>query len=89
MKETKPLLKLTLHNLGKIYESTGKTVKEAIANLKLPKLRGHGILVLEKGKKRKERILSARIVNGVFGVSSATTKNIAIKNIVTLFSEFE
>lgn len=82
-------IKVTLHNLGKIYESKGKTVEEAITNLNPPIAKGHGVLVLEKGDKRKERILNARIINGVFGVASPIIKSIHIKNIVNLFNDFD
>jgi hypothetical protein len=83
------IIKLTLHNLGRVYESKGTTVEEAITNLKLPIAKGGGVLVLEKEDRKKERILNARVINNIFGESSSTTKNIAVKNIITLFNEFD
>jgi len=83
------MIKIKLHNLGKEYKGKGKTLEKAINNLKPPIVRGHGVLVVSNGKKSKERILNARIINGTFGVTSPTYRTIAIKNIISLFSEFE
>jgi len=82
-------IQATLTTLGKTYTSKGKTVEEAIMTLEPPMTKSHGVLVLEKGDKRKERILNARVINNIFGAGSPTTKNIAIKNITSLFNDFD
>lgn len=83
------MITIKLHNLGKVYEGKGKTLENAINNIEIPLVRGHGVLVVSDGERSKERILNARIINGNFGVASPTFKRIALKNIISLFSEFE
>ena len=75
--------------MGKEYEAKGKTLEEAVNNLEAPTVRGHGVLVVSDGENSRERILNARIINSTFGVASPTFRNIALKNIISLFSEFE
>ena len=83
------MIKIKLHNLGKEYKGKGKTLAEAVNNIEAPIVKGHGVLVVSDGKKGKEKILNARIINSTFGVASPTFKSIAVKNIISLFSEFE
>ena len=82
-------IKATLHLLGKKYESKGKTVEEVISKLAPPVAKGVGILVLERGERKREKILNGRIINGIFGERSPTFKAIAMKNITTLFEDFK
>jgi len=83
------MINITLHSFGRVYKGEGKTVVKAIESLKVPFLKGHGVLVLENGKKRRERILPAKTINGLFGTASPTMKTIAVKNITTLFNDIE
>ena len=81
-------IKATLHVLGRNYEAKGKTVEEVLLKLKPPIVKSKGILTLEKGDLKKERILNFFIVNSTFGVVSPTTKAFAIKNLTILFNDF-
>lgn len=87
-KPKKPTIKVTLKVLGKFYNSQGKTVEEALTKLDIPMVRGVGVLALEKGEKKRERILGARLLNGIFGQASPSLKAIAVKNIGTMFEDF-
>ena len=82
------LIKASLKLFGHFYHSQGKTVEEVLTKLKPPIAKGFGILILEKGDKRREKIIRANIINGVFGQRSPTMKSIALKNITTLFEDF-
>ncbi len=81
-------IKASLKLLGKFYNSEGKTVEEAITKLNPPVAKGMGILTMEKGNLKREKILNGRVINGVFGERSPTFKAIAMKNIISLFGEF-
>lgn len=86
-KET-PTIKASLTLFGKVYKSSGKTVEEVIDKLNPPVAKGVGVLRLEKGELVREKILNGRIINGTFGQRSPTMRNLAIKNITTLFNDF-
>lgn len=71
--------------LGKNYESTGKTIIEALNNLDIRNVRGKCIMTVSKGNESKERVLMPAIVYrmlNTYGVS----KEIAIKNVSLMFS---
>lgn len=82
------MIKATLTLLGKTYEAEGKTVEEVISKLNPPIAKGVGILMLEKGELKREKILNGRTINGIFGERSPTFKAIFLKNITTLFADF-
>ncbi len=79
----------TLTLLGKTYSSKGKTVQEVLTKLNPPVAKGTGILVLEKGKLKRDKILGGRVVNNIFGERSPIFKELAMKNITSLFSDFD
>ena len=82
-------IKATIRILGKTYESKGKTVEEVITKLNPPIAKGVGILVLEKGDLKREKILNPRTINNVFGQASPTMKTIAVRSITILFEDFD
>ena len=79
----------SLKIMGKTYEAKGKTVEEVIGKLNPPVAKTMGILVLEKGKLKRVRILNSLTVTSVFGKRSPTTVAIATRNLVLLFSDFD
>lgn len=88
-KETiKETIKATLKVLSREYTANGKTVEETLLKLQPPAVRTLGILTLEKGKLKREKIIQPRLVFGCWGKQSQTTKNVAMKNIKILFSDF-
>lgn len=79
------MIKSKLKLMGRTYEAKGKTVEEAIFNLKPDLVRGMGLLVLTDGTKTVERVVLQRLVQGVWGATSRLVKEIAHKNILQLF----
>ena len=82
-------IKATLLILGREHKGEGDTVEKVIKSIDVPMAKGHGVLVMEKGSKRKERILNGRVINNLFGDVNPTTKNITVKNITNLFNDFD
>ena len=82
------MIKATITLVGKKYESKGKTVEEVISKLNPPIAKGVGVLMLEKGELKREKILNGRTINGIFGERSPTFKAISMKNITILFEDF-
>ena len=74
---------LKLH--GVWYYATGKSALEAITNLKPDHSRTVGVLVVEKGDKRKEKVLGKPLVGQLFGPGSPQRKEIGIKNVSLMF----
>lgn len=81
-------IKATLKLLSRYYTAEGKTVEEVIKKLKPPVAKTLGVLTLEKGTMKKERIIQPRIVMGLWGKCGQTMQDIAMKNIIMLFSNF-
>lgn len=81
-------IKATLKILSRYYEAEGKTLEETLLKLKPPVAKTLGILTLEKGKLNRMRILNPRLVMGLWGKQSQTMKDVAMKNITILFSDF-
>ena len=84
-KTIKKEYKASLKTVAGWAYATGKTALEAIENLKPPIAKGVGVLVLEHGKERREKILSGRDLNGLWGQVSRMNKEIAQKRIKMLF----
>lgn len=76
--------KATIIVLGRKFESVGLTVAEAISNLKPKNVKGKGILVIERGEIKKERVLMPLVTFRLFN-SHGLTKDIVLKQISTLF----
>ena len=85
----KPLIKATLIVLGRKNTAQGKSVREVLMKLKPVVAKGRGVLVLERGKQKRERILSRVVVNGVFGATTPTLKEIRLRGIENMFSDFK
>ena len=66
--------------MGRVYNSQGKTCQEAIEKLQIKSVKGIGILTIEHGTQRMEKILSHIIVNRLFNLS-ATMRQIALKQL--------
>lgn len=81
-------IKATLKLLGRYYTAEGKTVEETLNKIKAPVAKTLGILTLEKGDLKKEKIIPPRLVMGVFGKQGRTIKDMAMKNITILFNDF-
>ena len=86
-KEVNPpvsLYKATVKSFGKIFTATGETEREAILNLKPGNVKGVCVLTIEKGDKKKDKILTAPVASRLFN-GHGITRDIAIKNASLLF----
>jgi len=84
-KPKKAEYKASLKLFGVWYHATGKTVIEAISNLKPAHAKTVGVLVVEKGDKRKEKVLGRPLVHQLFGLGGSQGKEIGIKNVSLMF----
>ena len=76
-------MKITLKISGKIYESKGETLIEALNNFDLKGLKKiSSMAILKVGD--KERILNARVANRLISLHGLT-KDIAVKQISLMF----
>lgn len=81
-KTKKEVFKITLKSIGRTYKSEGKTFEEAVDKIKISGgARVTSVILVEKGKYKKEKILNASHTNGLFGQGSPTTKLIHLKSI--------
>lgn len=81
--------KVTLSVLGKVYESKGKTLIEAIDKMTVPMIKSVGVFTAEHGENKKERIFPATVLRRVFYKGSPTTKSIAMKGFVGMFDNLD
>lgn len=77
----------SIKTMGKVVTAKGKTIEEAILNLKPEVCRGIGILVLEKGDIKREKVIQQRLVMGLYGKSSRTLQILTLKGVVSLFDK--
>ncbi|MBU1122648.1 MAG: hypothetical protein KKF54_08175 [Candidatus Omnitrophica bacterium] len=87
-KAIKPKIKATLKLLGKYYIAEGDTLQKTLKKLTPPVAKTLGILTLEKGKLKREKIIQPRIVMGLWGKCGQTMQDIAMKHITLLFGDF-
>ena len=70
---------------GKKYQATGITLEEAVFNLNPAVKKGVCILSITHGDIKIEKILSGKITYKLFGETSRFMREIALKNLKTLF----
>ena len=75
----------TIKVLGKIYESKGSSVIEAITNLKPELGRGMSILTIQRENEQQEKILPNLITARLFS-KNPLMREIALKQVVGRFS---
>ncbi len=86
--ETKDDFLVSFKVFGKTYTSKGETLKEAVEALDYTgKVAGISIFTVARGEVKKERIMNPVIANRLFS-QSRIMREIAIKNILTLFDNF-
>lgn len=81
--ETMPY-KASIKVLGKVYKSEGETVSEALNKLTPQNCKGVGILSVEHGKNKKEKVLVSVQMSRLFN-SHGLIKEVATKNVALLF----
>lgn len=78
-------MKATLTVLGKKYTSEGKTVDETLRGLKPGNVALKGVLLIEDGEKKRERIIGHVMLKRMFTLSP-TIRDTALKQVSLLFS---
>lgn len=79
--------KATYLMMGKKYTGEGATATEAIANIKLKALKVKGVLTMEKGKDKKERVIMPHVAFRLFN-TVGLNREVALKNISLMFDGF-
>ena len=74
------MIKITLKSLGRVFKSEGTTLEEALGKIKISGgAKAGGVLLVEKGDKKRDKIISGRHAQQLFGNLSTTSKEIALK----------
>ncbi|KKM01584.1 hypothetical protein LCGC14_1793030 [marine sediment metagenome] len=78
------MIKASIKVLGKTYTAEGKTIQEAIGNLKPGTAKGMSILTIKNGDKTQDRVLPHIMTQRLFS-PSPTTRIVNIKQISMRF----
>ena len=76
--------KATYLMMGKKHTAEGDSAAEAISNLKLKALRAKGILAVEHGEERRERVIMPQIASRLFN-TVGLSREVALKNMALMF----
>ena len=79
-------MKIKIKLLGKYYEFEGGTMQELLDNVKLPVVKGGGVLEITDGEKVKIKILNSMTMRGLFGQASRSGKEVDLKRFNQLFT---
>lgn len=71
---------------GKEYHAEAETLEDVVLNLKPLVKKGVGILTVRHGEKEIQKILSGPMTFKLFNIVSRLTREIALKNLKTLFT---
>lgn len=80
----KDTYKATIIVLGRKFEAKGVSVLDAINKLKPGNCKGKGILVVEHGDVKKEKVLMPLVTFRLFN-SAGMTREVAVKQVSSLF----
>ena len=83
------MIKATLQISGRHFSAEGKTLVQVFGNLKPTLWRGRGVLQVTRGDIVREKILMPAMIARFFGPGSPTSKQIAKKQLLTLFDKKE
>lgn len=72
---------------AKTFHATGSSVEEAIKNLNPEVTKGMSILTIKKDSVVIEKILGRLLTTRLFGSSSPFSKEVALRQAITLFGE--
>ena len=78
-------VKVSLKIVGKWYEAKGKDYVSAVLKLKPEVAKGVGVLVMESGDLKRERVLGAPLITSLFTPVSRMRKEIAVKQLKGMF----
>lgn len=77
----------TLKVMGQSVVAKGDSAREAILALKPKNAKGKGVLTVQNGEQKRERILMPMIVSRLFN-TVGLNREVAMKNISILFDGF-
>jgi len=84
MKKKEDSYKATIKVMGKSYEASGSDVSSALLGLKPLNCKGKGILTIQHGEVKKERVLMPMVLFRLFNTKGLTNE-IAVKQAAMLF----
>ena len=79
------MIQLKLHHLGKVYESEGKDVEEALMSLPIKVVKGKGVISINNGIRKAEKVISPLIMSRMFTVNPKN-KELFIKKYGVMFN---
>ena len=80
--------KVTLSVNNKKFSFHGDTVEKALEKFRKIQFKTHGILTIEKGGLKAEKIMPIRILNRFFGkYTTNVTKQVFVKNLKFILGE--
>jgi hypothetical protein len=85
MKKKEDSYKATIKVMGKTYEASGSDVSSALLGLKPLNCKGKGILTIQHGDVKKEKVLMPMQAFRLFN-TLGLSREIALKNVSNLFS---
>ena len=78
--------KATLKSVGRTYKSEGETLEEALRKIKISGgAKAVSVLLVERGNKKIDKILSGITTHYLFGQGSPTAREIHLKKVKMLF----
>ena len=79
-------VKLRVKCVGRVFESEGSTLDEALDKIKMPNgARALSVITVTRGKSVREKILNASHTHNLFGNTGPTSKGIALRWVRALF----
>ena len=79
------MIKLSLKVLGGVHTSSGKNIEEAIVKLNPPIVKGKGILTVDNGDRKADKVIHSSIMAKLFGPNQKL-KEMFIKKYAMMFS---
>lgn len=76
----------TLVIYGKRFEGIGDSIQGAIAAIEPGNVRGKGVLIVEHGEQKQERVFPPTILFRVFGPARGISREIALKQAAQRFA---
>ena len=74
------MIKITFKSLGRVFKSEGATLEEALGKIKISGgAKAVAVLTVERDGVKKDKIISGRHAQQLFGNISNTAKEIALK----------
>lgn len=83
-KVVKKVYKAVIKIMGKTFEAEGETALEAISGLKPDITKSKGVLTVERGDNKRERVIMGAVIWRLFN-GSPFSKEVTLKQVSTLY----